>query len=134
MRVMSWTRWATCALAISICAPVALADGKKTAGGGGSPKPPRSVAACTAFDQADKGEDAVEFTVRSSCSIPLDCSISWRVVCAPQSKKRRAVHVGSARLALHDVNSRSAEGSAAMCGDDAWAIDSVRWSCKPNQD
>src|SRR5690606_37810234 len=48
MRAASWTRWATCALALSICVPVALADrGKK------------SISSCTSFDQEDKGEDRV---------------------------------------------------------------------------
>jgi hypothetical protein len=123
MRTVSWTRWATCALAMMIVVPAATADrGRK------------SLASCTAFDQNDKGDDRVEFTIHNTCSIPVDCSITWRVVCAPDSKKRRAEHPGSAKLALGDTSMGSAEASATMCGDDAWAIDSVQWSCQPNKD
>ena len=49
MRATSWTRWATCALAISICVPAR------------SPMATRRSRsrACTSFDQEDKGDDTV---------------------------------------------------------------------------
>jgi len=121
MRSHSWARWATCALAISISA-VAFADHHK------------SLSDCTAFDQADKGEDKVEFTIHNTCTIPVDCTVSWRVVCAPDSKKRRSSHANATKLAITDGTSQSADASAAICGDDAWAIDSVNWSCLPNKE
>lgn len=124
MRSRSWARWATCALAISICVPAALAQ-----------RSPKSISSCTAFDQEDKGDDKVQFTIKNTCTVPVDCSISWRVVCAPSSKKRRAEHTSSAKVALGaDNGSQTAEASATMCGDDSWAIDSVRWSCQPNNE
>jgi hypothetical protein len=126
MRTACCVRWATCALAISIVVPgvvPALADRAR-----------RTLASCTSFDQADKGDDRVAFTIRNACSIPLDCAVSWRVVCAPDAKKRRAAHPGSVKLAIAEGTSRSAEASAAICGDDAWAIDSVEWTCLPNKD
>jgi hypothetical protein len=126
MRTACWVRRATCALAGSIVAVLvvpAFAD-----------RPGRSLASCTSFDQADKGDDRVAFTIRNACSIPIDCAVTWRVVCAPESRKRRAVHPGSVKLAITDGGSQSAEASAAMCGDDSWAIDSVHWSCLPNKD
>lgn len=122
MRSDSWARWATCALAVMILVPVATAGSSK------------SMAECTAFDQADRGDDKVEFTIHNSCTVPADCTISWRVVCAPDSKKRRATHAGSAKLSLSDVSAGTAEASASVCGDDAWAIDSIVWSCQPNKD
>lgn len=125
MRSLSWTRWAACALAISICVPVALADR------GGDKK---SIATCTSFGQADKGDDKVEFTIHNTCTVPVDCSITWRLVCAPDSKKRRAVHAGAARLALTNGTVQTAEASAAICGDDGWSIDSINWTCQPNKD
>ena len=115
-------RWATCALALTLCRP-AFAD-----------RPARSVASCTSFDQSERGDDRVEFTIRSACSMPIDCSVSWRVVCAPESRKRRASHLGTARFAISGGTSQSAEASAGVCGDDAWVIDSVRWSCSPSKD
>jgi hypothetical protein len=126
MRASCAARWATCALALSIatsiCIP-ALADRDK-----------RSLSTCATFDQVDGGEGKVTFTIHSTCSIPIDCALSWRVVCAPQSKKRRATHPGVARFALRSAGSHRTEASVAMCGDDAWEIDSVRWSCQPNND
>jgi len=122
MRTVCWVRGATCALAIAIVVP-AFAD-----------RPRRSLAACTSFDQADRGDDRVAFTIHNGCSIPVDCSVSWRVVCAPDTRKRRAAHAGSVKLAIADGASQSAEASAAICGDDAWAIDSVQWICSPNKD
>jgi hypothetical protein len=123
MRATHWARWATCALAISICVPAALAD-----------RGTKSVSTCTTFDQADKGENKVEFTIRNSCTIPVDCSISWRVICAPDSKKRRAVHAGATKLLLGDATSQSADASAAVCGDDSWSIDNIQWACQPNKE
>jgi hypothetical protein len=123
MRSSSWTRWATCALAISICVPVALAD-----------RGYKSISSCTSFGQEDKGDDKVEFKIQNTCEIPVDCSITWRVVCAPESKKRRAAHAGAAKLALANGASQTAEASAATCGNDAWSIDSISWSCQPNKE
>jgi len=124
MRSKTWARWATCALAMMIVVPLATADrsSKKT------------IASCTSFEQNDRDDDTVELSIHNSCSMPVDCSMSWRVVCAPDSKKRRAVHTGSSKLALQSAGTGSAQASAAVCGDDAWAIDSINWSCEPNKD
>ena len=123
MRSATWTRGAACALAISFFVPVALAD-----------RGTKSISSCTLFDQQDKGDDKVEFTIQNSCTVPVDCSITWRVLCAPESKKRRASHAGAAKLALPNGSSQSAEASAAVCGDDSWSIDSIAWSCQPNKE
>jgi hypothetical protein len=122
MRTVGWVRGATCALAISIVVP-AFAD-----------RPRRSLADCMSFAQADKGDDRVSFTIRNACSIPIDCAVSWRVVCAPEARKRRAAHPGSVKLAIAEGTSGNTEASAAICGDDAWVLDSVQWSCLPNKD
>lgn len=121
MRSRSWARWASCALVLSLCIP-AFADHKK------------SLASCALFDQTEKGEEQVEFTIRNSCSMPVDCAISWRVICAPDSRKRRSVHPGASKLALTEGATQSASASASVCGDDGWTIDSINWSCQPNKD
>jgi hypothetical protein len=123
MRSASWTRGAACALAISICVPVALAD-----------RGTKSISSCATFGQQDKGDDKVEFTIHNTCTIPVDCSISWRVVCAPESRKRRASHAGAAKMALPNGSMQTAEASAAICGNDGWSIDNIAWSCQPNND
>ena len=73
----------------------------------------KSLADCTSFDQTDKDDDTVELTIHNSCTIPVDCSISWRVVCAPDSKKRarRARRLVEA-LTRSRRGTRSAEASA----------------------
>jgi hypothetical protein len=126
MRAPRWARWASCALAVSlnvsICAPAAFADRA------------RSLADCTTFDQTNTGDAKVAFTIHNACTIPVDCAVSWRVVCAPESRKRRAVHPSSAKFALAAGGGDTAEASAAVCGDDGWTIDAVQWSCTPNKD
>jgi len=94
----------------------------------------KTIASCTSFEQNDRDDDTVELSIHNSCSMPVDCAMSWRVVCAPDSKKRRAAHPGSSKLALVSAGSGSAQVSASVCGDDAWAIDSISWSCEPNKD
>jgi hypothetical protein len=121
MRSIRLARWATCALAVSLASPVA-ADHH------------RSVADCTSFEQADKGQDAIALTITNRCTVPMDCTISWQVVCAPASKKRRAAHASTAKLVLASGASSYAEASAALCGDDTWTISDVSWSCTPNND
>ena len=117
----STARWAMSAIALTVCVPLALANGKK------------SVATCTTFDQQDKGDDKLGFTIHNACSIPIDCAISWRVVCAPESKSRRAVHPGRVSFTITDTTSQSAEATAAVCGNDAFTIDSVSWTCEPSK-
>ena len=122
MRSTKWARWATCALAISICVP-ALADHSR-----------KSVGDCTSFDQTDKGDDTVELAIKNSCKVPVDCTISWKVVCAPASKKRRSVHPTTTKLAVNEGATQATDATASMCGDDGWTIDDIQWSCQPNKD
>lgn len=122
MRSTRWARWATCALAISICVP-ALAENVR-----------KSLSDCTSFQQTAKGDDAIELSVHNSCKVPIDCSIKWRVVCAPEAQKRRAVHDNSAKFTLAEGAGQSTQASAAVCGDDAFSIDRIEWGCEPNKD
>jgi hypothetical protein len=123
MRSTTWARWATCALAISIsCLPAVAGRAKK------------SLADCTTFAQTEKGDDTIELTIHNSCKVPVDCSIKWRVVCAPDAPKRRAVHAKSSKLTLTEGTGGGAEASASVCGDDSFAIDSIQWGCEPNKD
>jgi hypothetical protein len=122
MRSTTWARWATCALAITITIP-ALADHTK-----------KSLSECTTFDQTDKGDAGLEMTIHNSCSVPVDCTVAWRVVCAPESKKRRAVHPSTTKLTLAEGGTSSAAATASICGDDGWSIDSIEWTCQPNKE
>lgn len=119
----TWARWATCALAITIGMPAVAGSHVK-----------KSLADCTTFTQTEKGEDAFDLEVHNSCKAQLDCSISWKVVCAPQSTKRRAVHAKISKFTLTEGTGQSTEASAAICGDEAWTIESVTWGCEPSKD
>lgn len=119
----STARWALSALALTVCVPLALANNGGT----------KSVATCTTFDQVDKGDEKLGFTIHNSCSMPVDCSISWRVVCAPATK-RKAVHPGRTAFKVVNATSQSAEASASICGDDSFTIDNVVWTCEPSKD
>lgn len=128
----SFTSLSLCALAVSLLATLggALADSRPSK----TVKPAKSLAACTTFDQVDTDDTTVALTIHNRCSMPIDCSISWRLVCAPDAKSRRSVHAGTSRLSLTSATSGSTEASAAACKDDSWSIDEVRWSCQPNKD
>lgn len=128
-RSNSFARWASYALLAAVAVPVATApafadrDNK------------RSMATCAAFDQTDKDDDTTTFTIRNACGIPVDCAISWKLVCAPDSKKRRTEHPSSQTIcSLADGAQQSTDASAVSCGADAWAIQNIQWSCSPNKD
>jgi hypothetical protein len=125
-------RWASCALALclAIPTPLALADE------GERKKPSRkTVAECTSFEQTDREtEDGVDFSVRNACSMPVSCSLSWALTCAPASKKSRSRKVDTHAFQLDADNGITLTASTARCGDDGWAIDSITWSCAPASD
>lgn len=123
MRATRWARWATCAIAISICVP-ALAKNVAQ----------KSLADCTSFTQVEKDESTLSLAVHNSCSMPVDCKVQWRVVCAPDSKKRRAAHLKTSKFTLKEGTENSLEASAALCGDDSFTLDQVQWGCEPNKD
>lgn len=119
---MTASRFVIVGLALAVFVPAALADRSK------------SISDCTYFDQKDKSDDVVELSVKNLCTVPVDCQMSWRVVCAPESKKRRAVHPSAAKFSLQSGDVTNKEASATLCGDDGWVIDSIKWSCQPNND
>ena len=92
-----------------------------------------SISACTAFTQRDASDDSVEFTVASSCTMPIECTITWAVICAPDTKRAKRKQAGAA-FTLETSESRVTTASAAACGDDGWAIDDVSWQCAPSKD
>jgi hypothetical protein len=92
-----------------------------------------SITACTSFGQRDASDDSVEFTVANSCTMAIECTITWTVVCAPDTKRRSSKQEGAA-FTLATTESRVTTASAARCGDDGWSIDDVSWQCAPSKD
>jgi hypothetical protein len=94
----------------------------------------RTIANCTSFDQHAKDETSLELTVQNKCTMPIDCTVSWRLVCAPESKKRRKVTPSSIAFTLATDTTHTSEANAAECGDDSWEIQAVSWRCEPNKE
>ena len=123
MRSTRWARWATFALAISICVPALAKSAAK-----------KSIADCTSVQQVEKDEATLSLALHNSCSMPVDCKVTWRVVCAPDAPKRRAAHAGNQKFTLKEGAETTIEASAAVCGDDSFTLDQVQWGCEPNKD
>ena len=120
-----WARWAVCGLALVIAKP-SLADR------GDSKLVRRSIAECTGFDQRDRdSEDGVDISVRNGCEIALRCTVSWKLTCAPESKKRRRDLRGAVDFLLPTSAEKSVTASSGSCGYDGWQLSDVQWSCRP---
>lgn len=122
-------------LVLAVAVPSIAKDTKDTKKAPSVHVDKKSLATCTTFDQLDKDEDTVLMSIASSCEIPIDCSITWKLVCAPSSKTRRVEHAKSAAFkAMTAASSQSTEASASACGADSWSIEQVVWACTPNKD
>ena len=127
-----WVWIASMALAITAgnaaplhAAPHAAAKGKKS----------RSLAACTSLDQKDlDDESGVNLTVKNDCDVAVQCSMSWQLVCAPDSKSRRHASKQQSAFRVESSTGQSRTASADTCGSDAWAIGDINWSCQPTAD
>jgi len=135
MRTIRRARWALLALALSIAMPTQLAVADDNASKTTAKKKRRSVDECTSFDQKDRDdEEGVDFSVNNSCSMPVACSVRWRVTCAPESKKRRSRKSDSQSFQLDASNGLTVTASTARCGDDGWQVDDISWACEPARD
>ena len=127
MRSRNRARWASCALAlVSLTAP-AVADKSVHKSKG-------SIAECASFDQKDSGDTSVDFTVTNSCTIKVECSVTWSLTCAPDSPKHRSRKQQGASFNLETTEAKTTTASADSCGDAGWSIDDVNWSCAPSKD
>lgn len=93
----------------------------------------RSLARCTSFDQRET-ETALELTIKNSCTMPIDCTVSWQLVCAPESKKRRKITPAQMAFTLSSDAVQSTAASAEACGDDSWVIKNVLWRCEASKE
>jgi len=121
-------RGVLCAVALALAASPALADHKKKKP---KAKPPRvSVADCTTFDQRDREDESIDLVIGSSCEVPVACSVSWTLVCAPGTRQSRKSNHGEA-FTLVAAQVQSTNASADTCGNSGWVIDDVVWACNP---
>ncbi len=93
-----------------------------------------SIAECATFVQKDASETTVDFTVDNSCTVDVECTVTWSVTCAPDSRKKRSKKFEGASFKLASAATKTTTADAARCGDAGWAIDDVSWSCAPSKD
>ncbi len=93
----------------------------------------RSLARCTAYEQRES-EASLDITIKNSCTMPIDCTISWQLVCAPESKKRKKVSSESTSFTISTNSSQLTAASASSCGDDSWLIKSLTWRCEASKE
>ena len=128
MRSPKGARWVGSALALVslvVSSPINADTAKKKK---------LAVSDCATFDQKDSGEATVDFTVDNSCSIAVECTVTWSVTCAPDSRKRRSKKFEGASFTLAATEVKTTTATADRCGDDGWSIDDVSWSCAPSKD
>ncbi len=128
MRFANALRSASCMLVLVVTSSSVFAQPSK------APRSKKSVAECATFDQTDKGDDGVALSVRNSCAVPVSCTMSWTLVCAPESKKRKSLHKEAASFTLADGAAESRDASPAVCGADSWSLENIQWSCAPTRD
>jgi hypothetical protein len=132
MRTITRARWAGSALALLSLLVSTTAGADKDAV---RKKPARqSIADCATFVQKDSGETTVDFTVDNACSIPVECTVTWSLTCAPDVPKRRSKKFEGASFTLASTETKTTTASADRCGSDGWAIADVSWSCAPSKD
>lgn len=125
-------RWVGSALALCSLFVSVTAGADKDAAP--AKKPHASIADCATFVQKDATETTVEFTVDNSCTVAVECTVTWSVTCAPDSRKKRSKKFEGASFKLGTAEIKTTTADAARCGDDGWAIDDVSWSCAPSKD
>jgi len=126
MRSLCRARGVGSALALLFVLSSAPAGAQKSA----KTKKRTSVASCASFAQKDSGDVTVDFKVTNACPMPLECSVTWSVTCAPDSSRRSKKYEGSS-FTLATMDEKTTTATAARCGDDGWAIADVSWSCAP---
>jgi hypothetical protein len=85
-----------------------------------------SVNACMRYREQRLVEDGgLRMELRNCCHGPVKCAISWAVRCAGDAK----AEAKSADLEISAGTTESAYGYGTECGNDAWRISDVRWTC-----
>jgi hypothetical protein len=119
---------------LSVLVAATFAAGHSAAQGPRSAKMPagtptkklESVMACMKYRQQRLVEDGgLRMELRNCCHGPVKCAISWQVRCEggkPDAK--------SADLEIAAGTTESAYGYGTECGNQAWKIMAVRWSCE----
>jgi hypothetical protein len=121
MRSSSRARWLLVAAGLC-CATTVLADHKH-----------KPASECTSLGQVEHDDGTgVDLSVASTCDTKMSCGIKWTLTCAPHTK-----HVKRTQNAVaFDLDTGQSDGTTASsveCGNDAWEISEVTWSCAPSK-
>ena len=124
MRLSRAAQWVTCAFFA-----IGVASAGDVRGGPKRGKKRASKMTCMKYSQA-MSESGVDLTLRSGCEARVTCEIRWVVRCGDDDKDT-AKRQFAESFSLDHGDAHRAEPSAAVCGDESWEIDDVRWSCQP---
>ena len=85
---------------------------------------------CVRYNQVLGGDkQSVDISLRNRCKAAVTCSVEWKVTCdsdpadAEAKDFARVVEIGGR-------DRESVNASAAVCGDDGWAVDDIKWECE----
>ncbi|MBN2192016.1 MAG: hypothetical protein JW751_04310 [Polyangiaceae bacterium] len=81
---------------------------------------------CVRFEVA-RTEPDMAYTVDNSCTLAVNCTLSWRLVCGENREGkvidgRRRFRVASSRVSEVTIDAR-------VCGNNEWSVEDVAWVC-----
>lgn len=94
-------------------------------------RPLASVTQCMSYNETPNPSGGLDLTIQNNCGFSAKCKLAWKVVCAPQSTKRRKLHSHLVMFDLEPGQSQSRHANASACGDDSWQLSAITWSCTP---
>ena len=94
-----------------------------------TPKAKSKISRCVRYTQV-MGEDkqSVDISLRNRCKAPVACVVEWKVSCDGEDTETREF---SDAMKLAGKARETVTASAAVCGDEGWAVDDIEWECEP---
>ncbi len=113
--------WVTCAL-IALASPATDAQAQK--------KSNKKIAVhkCVKYSQSEY-ESGFHLKLKSKCEPRVTCELRWQLECEDEEARYFAE-----AFSLDTGDSHRADADAAMCGDAAWSVSAVKWSCEADEE
>lgn len=112
---------------VSLIASLAALVVAQGAAAEASPNAP--VTECVAFTTVEAADDALVYDLANDCETRVRCRVTWNIVCGEDRKG--PTHAGSRALVVAPAHTARLAIPASACGDDAFSIEDVAWSCSP---
>jgi len=115
--------WVTCALLV-LAAPATDAQAQKKPA-----KKPKKIAVnkCVKYSQAEY-ESGFYLNLKSNCEPRVTCELRWKIECEDDEVREFAE-----AFSLDTGDSHRGDAAAAICGDSAWSVSGVKWSCEADE-